>query len=329
MTSSGTYIDTHVHYDPPSYFRALERYAESADDAGARLFAQMHLAGHAKYPHTLESRLERMEAGGVATSVLSLPPPGIFDVDEGLGSRTASEANDELIAAAESYSGRFLLLAALPIPHVEASLKELDRVASHPVVRGVGLMTSIGAWTLDEPRFLPIFERCAELDLPVVLHGSVDGCPDSLLDWGLVAGLGMLFGATVSVLRLALAGTFDKVPDLTPIVTHLGGGLPFMVKRIDEFGRLSGLGAGDAQHEVLHYCQNRLYFDNALFNPPSFQCVIDTCGAERVILGSDGFLESALEIVQQSSLPADVQEKILGGTAARWFSAADVRTSPG
>jgi hypothetical protein len=44
-------------------------------------------------------------------------------------------------------------------------------------------------------------------------------------------------------------------------------------------------------------------------------------GAERIILGSDGFAEDALAALQKSGFAAGDLERILGGTASKWFGA--------
>jgi predicted TIM-barrel fold metal-dependent hydrolase len=65
-----------------------------------------------------------------------------------------------------------------------------------------------------------------------------------------------------------------RYPELGLICAHLGGGLPF-------FGHMP---------EVADLCR-RLYFDTAaaplLYQASAYRTVVDLCGADRMLLGSD------------------------------------------
>ena len=111
-----------------------------------------------------------MDEAGINVSVISLPPPSVFFGNERFAAHTAARVNDDLVAGVEKEPRRFCALAAVPLPHVAAALAELDRVAEHPQVRGIGLMTHSNGWTLDDPSFEPFYARAAHQGLPVVLH---------------------------------------------------------------------------------------------------------------------------------------------------------------
>src|SRR5262245_22768221 len=113
----------------------------------------------------LHARVGAMDDVEMDVSVLSLPPPSTYFDDANLAADTASRVNDEFLATAEGFPGRFAVLACLPLPHVDEAVKELERVASHPLVRGLALVTTLEDWSLDQPRFLPIFKMAAERNL--------------------------------------------------------------------------------------------------------------------------------------------------------------------
>ena len=161
--------------------------------AGDRVFARLNalMLGRdaSSKLRRADLRIQEMESGGVDISVLSLPPPGVQFGRRELACRTASRANDELIAAAEASARRFCVLAAVPLPYSQEAVAELDRVARHPLVRGVGLMTNSAEWTLDDPRFEDFYAHSAELGFPVVLHPALEELPPAYGQWGLAAGL--------------------------------------------------------------------------------------------------------------------------------------------
>jgi hypothetical protein len=97
----------------------------------------------------------------------------------------------------------------------------------------------------------------------------------------------------------------QKLPELTIVCAHFGGGLPF-------YGLMP---------EVLSSL-NHTFFDCAaypyLYHPRVFQVVMDIVGEGKILLGSDYPLISQrryISQIQSSSLSPEVQRKILGENA--------------
>lgn len=318
-------IDTHTHWMPPSYFSAMTEFA-STDAAFARGNALMLGMDAASKLRRLDQRLQEMDGAGIDIAVLSLPPPSVFFGSRAFAMEAAASANNELVAGAKSARRRFRVLAAVPLPHVEEAIAELDRIGRHPLVRGVGLMTQAKGWTLDDPAFEPFYARAAELDLPVVLHPQLEDLPAAYQRWGLPASFAPMVSSSLGALRLILSGMLDRAPNLVPIVPHLGGTIPYLAQRL-----LDQSGTGDAEHDVLYYCRHRLYYDTCSFHTPALRCACDTAGSDRLMLGSDypfrGGLERCVEDIKRSGLSEEEQAAIFSATAARWFGPDRDRTS--
>jgi aminocarboxymuconate-semialdehyde decarboxylase len=317
-------VDVQAHFLPAAYIRALQ--AEAARDAAFGRIAAPLLAASpsATIRRADDSRISDLDEAGLDVQVLSLVPPGATVGTAAVAATTAREVNDELIAAAEASGGRFQVLATLPLPHVEEAVAELERVGRDPAVRGVSLPTPTGPWTLDEPRFDPVYHRLAELGKLLVLHPALEELPALYEDWALSASIAPVVSSTIGALRLVLSGTLDRVPELQVLVPHLGGTLPFLLERI-----ASRSGRGDAEHDVGHYFRERMYLDSCSFHPPALRCSLDTFGTGRIFLGSDypplARLEEAIADIEESGLSRETRDAILGGNALRWFGP----TSPG
>jgi aminocarboxymuconate-semialdehyde decarboxylase len=310
-------IDTQAHYAPGAYRAALAAYA-SSDDAFASLVApQIQLDPDALACRVDEQRLADLDAAGCDVQVLSVFPPGAAFGPRELAAETARATNDDLLAAAAPFGGRFLALGTLPLPYVEESLAELDRIGREPAFRGVSLPAAWEPWRLDDPTFDPIYRRLAELGLVLVVHPAIAEWPPIYRDWGLAGSIGLTVGTTVASLRLILSGMLDRVPLLDVIVTHLGGSLTFL------FQRVAGDGRGNAEHDLGHYLRERVWLDSYSNHLPALRCAIETVGADRIVFGSDyparSRLEDGIAQVQTAGLRAEEQHAILGGTAARWF----------
>src|SRR6185503_5107237 len=65
---------------------------------------------------------------------------------------------------------RLVGLATLPMHEPDLAVREAERVAKLPGIRGVYLSTRINDRELSDPMFFPVYERIEALGLPVFLH---------------------------------------------------------------------------------------------------------------------------------------------------------------
>ena len=314
-------IDTHGHFSPPEYSRLLEIGAGGDSEfAGAnahRLDALQNLDAPVRY---LRGRLEEMEAASIELMVLSLPPPGVNFGNREQRVEAAQMANDELIAAAEEHWGKFLVVANLPFPHTDESLEELDRVATHPLIRGVSVFAVGAEWTPEEERLEPVFKKAAELGLPAILHPFHQPLPSEWKAWKIARAFGPIVSSTVCASRILLSGMLDRIPDLDVIMPHLGGSLLYVLGRYEDVA-----GQGDAELPLIEYLRTRFYFDTCSFHIPAVHCAVETVGADRLIMGTDspfrGSPQRMIDHLEEAVPDADDRRMIMGETARRWFDA--------
>jgi aminocarboxymuconate-semialdehyde decarboxylase len=309
---------------PPAYAATIAE--EAARNPGFRhLAVRNHLlpaagaADPASGLTSVDQRIAEMNHAGVAVSAISVPPPGPVLGPKERAIRSTVTTNDGLIALAEQHPARFRVLASLPLPHVDAALEELERVAAHPLVRGVELMTVAAEWTLDEARFEPVYARLAERRMVAALHPALEGVGRAFDDFGLTASLAPIVSSTVGALRFALSGMLDRVPDLDVIVPHLGGVMPYLAQRIIDLS-----GPAYAAFTIERYLGERFYLDTCSFHGPALECALKTTPSSRMLLGSDapfrGGVDRAVADVRGSALAAGEQTAVLGANAARWFA---------
>jgi predicted TIM-barrel fold metal-dependent hydrolase len=309
-------IDVHSHWVPPGYAAALRSEMERLDPRRTSVLRSVRDSSNKM--RDLSVRLTEMDEAGVVVSVLSLPPPGVTMCDPDRRAALARLANDEFLEAASDYGGRLAVLAALPLPDVAQSVAEIERIASHSCARGINLQaTTEAGWTIDDPTFDPVYLRAAALGLPVLVHPAVETLPSAWNQHLLAATLAPMVSSSLGAARLILSGTLDRVPELDVIVPHLGGVLPYLKQRFEDFG------PGQAAHDFGWYLRSRLYVDTCSFHPPAFRCAVDTCGVDRLVMGTDypirGPLSRAVADIC-SSLSSEVdRHAVLGGTAGRWF----------
>jgi aminocarboxymuconate-semialdehyde decarboxylase len=323
-------VDIHAHFYPDAYLDALvsagyplgTRYAsapaDAAEDPQSRRYAM-----HEPAFTDIAERLARMNAQGVDAHALSLPPPDSFAHTPRLLEALCRAFNDAASAAHVAHPDRFVVLASLPVHTPEAAIAELERARGLPGVRGVCLGTRFGERELSDPAFFVLWERIAQLRLPVFLHYAplmVIGTPRRLHAYHLGNVIGNTTETAIAASHLIFGGVLDRLPALEVSLPHAGGVLPILAGRLDR--------AYAVRSECRHLpCApseylRRFRFDTVCHSQPILEFLVRLVGADRVMLGSDycfdmGDEQPVSAVHALKSLTADDRARILGGTAAR------------
>ena len=246
-----------------------------------------------KIPHlfeTLEEKAALMDALGFDAAVLSFSP-GIELLDSAEAIEVAREANDWVGEAARRWQGRFYGFAALPVLDRDASIRELERCVRELGFVGRMPFSNYGELHLDDDYFFPLFEKAAELDVPIYLHpthpvsGRLTGLGTQLLG----SPFGYAIDASVTTMRLICKGIFDRWPNLKVILAHLGEGFPYVLKRMD--GRISKYhDRAPAVNRELpgYYFRHNIYVTTSgQYSHEAFRCCRDVLGIDRIMLATD------------------------------------------
>jgi predicted TIM-barrel fold metal-dependent hydrolase len=326
VESAVTCVDIHSHFAPPQYVTAVVDAASANSRLRDLLVRNRFLtqsptgvAGPSAALTDLGRRLGDMDDAGVDVAALAVPPPGPNLGSSRAAIRHTRNTNDALVKLAEAHPRRLRVFASLPLPHVAAATAELERIAAHNLVRGLQLMTVAEKYSLDQPEFEPIFQRAAELRMPILLHPALESMPSAYADFGLTASLAPVISSSLGALRLVLSGILDRVPTLELIIPHLGGVVPYIAQRVVDLS-----GHGNARFDLLHYLRDRIYLDTCSHHPPALAAALATTPPDRLVLGSDapfrGSLRRAVEYVSTSSLDGESRKRVLGLNALRWLA---------
>jgi 6-methylsalicylate decarboxylase len=110
--------------------------------------------------YTPAKSIDAMDKAGIQTAFLSMTTPGVwfgddFNVERQAAVALAREVNEYAARMVSDYKGRFGLFAVLPLPDVDASLKEIEYAFDTLKADGVGLLTSYGDRWLGDVRLQP------------------------------------------------------------------------------------------------------------------------------------------------------------------------------
>jgi aminocarboxymuconate-semialdehyde decarboxylase len=261
-----------------------------------------------------------MDRQGVAVHALSLTAPMVYWATAEFGARLARAFNDACAEAHTAYPDRFVGCATLPMQDPERALTELDRAARLPGIRGIYMGTNIAGRELSEPAFFPLFERCEELGLPVLLHPLTVVGHDRLRPFYLNNLLGNPYDTAIAASHLIFGGVLDRLPRLQVCLPHAGGALPYLWGRLARGQKVRPEAQKVAKKPVRAYLR-RFTYDTITHDPGALRYLVHTVGADRVVLGSDFCFDMGYErprdIVGRVGLSAADVRKVLGGTAAR------------
>ena len=215
-------------YDDPGFVSLWGFYLRSPSERARFIIDRLQELG--------APRVADMDASGIDVQVLSLTSPGVQVFDAATANALATQSNDELAAAIAKYPTRYVGLAAAAPQDPAAAAKEIERGVTKLGLRGVIVNSHTMGERLDDPKFWDIFAAAEALDVPVYLHPNSP--PRDMIQPYLEVGLdGAVFGfqaeTGLHMLRIIVAGVFDRFPKLKMVIGHCGEALPFWLYRID------------------------------------------------------------------------------------------------
>jgi aminocarboxymuconate-semialdehyde decarboxylase len=272
-----------------------------------------------------DTRLADMDADGIDVQFV-LPTPVFFgyDNDPQDAARVAGIFNDLALEVTAQAPDRLLPFCQVPLQDTDAACRELDRCIDNGH-RGVEIGNHVGDRDLDDEGVLTFLQHCADRDVPVFVHPWDMTPAPRTDDWMLEWLVGMPAESQLSLLRLALSGAFDRLPDTLRIgFAHGGGSFAYWTGRADNAWReRRDLVGADSEHPPSHYAP-RVYVDSVVFSDPALNVLVDVHGLDRVVLGSDYPYplgeRPAGRVIRESSLTEAHKDGILRGNAAAFLN---------
>jgi gamma-resorcylate decarboxylase len=246
------------------------------------------------------ARLEDMDRFGIATMVLSLSQPGVQAIpDRARAADAARRLNDELAEVVAAHPQRFAGFAAVALQDPQAAAVELARAVNDLGFKGalVNGFSNIGdadtAQYLDEAPVWDFWAAVSALDVPVYLHPREPLHSQRRIYEGYPALVGSAWGFGVEtaahMLRLIMSGLFDRFPNLSIVLGHLGEGLPFLLPRVEH--RLRHARAdlrGKQTRPIMSYLREHVFITTAgAFRTTALLDTLLEVGADRVLFSVD------------------------------------------
>ena len=240
-----------------------------------------------------DRRIAAMDETGMDVQVLSLTAPGVqsLEADQAVALQTAS--NDVLADVVAGRPDRFQGFATLATPDAPAAARELDRAVTKLGMNGAMLFGRTRDRNLDHRDNWPIFEAASALRAPLYIHPQspaptvrdaiYSGLGEEVDSALATFGLGWHYETGVQILRMVLAGVFDRFPDLQLITGHWGEVVLFYLERIDNLASPAKL-----ERPVSDYFRRHVSVTpSGLWSERYLRWAIEVLGPERILFSSD------------------------------------------
>jgi 6-methylsalicylate decarboxylase len=267
-------IDVHHHIAPPTWLDALKK---------------ANLANAPLANWSVQKSLEDMDQGGTATAVTSPTTPQLNFLrnDNETAARIARESNEYAARLMADHPGRFGVFAMLPLPHVDASLKEIAFAFDTLKVDGVGVMTSYYDTWLGDPQFAPVWNELNRRKATVYTHPTGANCCVNLVPG--VAESMVEFGGdtTRTIASLLLSGTSQRFKDINWIFSHGGGALTGVAERFMQVAN-SPAHKDKLTRDIVMGELRRFYYDTAqISNAVTIGALAKLVPISQIVFGTD------------------------------------------
>lgn len=269
-------LDVHSHLITAEYRAVLEKH-------GAQLDEGFPLPEWSETDH-----LMAMNTIGIASSVITMPAPHPYfgDIEETKG--IIRQLNEKAALLKEQYRARFLFCASLPLPDVDAAIKEAIYALDSIGANGVKLATNVYGQYLGDPVLDPLMEVLNERHALIILHPhKPTPYTDELMKGVPLAMSEYLSETTRAVANMITHNVLSRYPNLRVIVPHCGSYLPLAIPRMKAiYPAVQNAGlVGDIDWEEQ---LSRLYYDLAGNpSPEIIKAMLTITDISHILYGSD------------------------------------------
>jgi uncharacterized protein len=280
------FIDIVVNMHTPEVYQDREKKGAGVDDA----FRNKTRSGGVIQGVSIEDYLKKMDAAGIERSLLIATRNGDLNV------RGSYHLPYETVAAVcQKYPDRFSGLAGIDptlglkqLKELEYAIKELKFVGAHYYPHWFDMAP-------DHPYVFPIYGKCAELDVPIMMQ----------------VGHNLIYQSYRRLPSIGQPICLDRVailyPELRLIGIHLG--VPWFHEMISMAWKHENIFIGGDAYAPKHW-------------PPEMVKFANTYGQDKFMFGTDWPVIDpvrAVEDVRELKFRPEPFRKIMGDTARRVF----------
>ena len=269
-------IDVHHHSVPDMYVRELE----------SKNYVPSHGAGYPTW--TPEASLDVMDQNGIAAAVTSISSPGVYIGDEAHAIDFSRRLNVYSAKMVQQHPDRFGFFAILPMPIVDASIKEAAYALDNLNADGIVLLASAGDRFLGHQDFEELMAELDRRKCVVFIHPNIHSTSNNLpLN---IPGffIEFMFDTTRAVTNLVFSGVMERYPNIKWILAHAGATVPYLAWRLSLADILPDAPYAKTMPKGAISYLKSLYYDTAL-SPSNYAMasLLQLVEPTQILFGSD------------------------------------------
>ncbi|KOG44700.1 amidohydrolase [Streptomyces virginiae] len=251
-----------------------------------------------------------MDGAGITTAVLKPMLPARYRSSAQLR-EAVNITLQSMIEVAQSHPGRFSYYVPLFLDDAEASSWAVRRGLGQLGAVGVNVTANYGGVYLGDPAYDRLFHELNEYAAVVDTHphnlpdgppggpgaaggpgaSTVPGIPNFMCDF--------LLDTTRAAVNMISRRTLDRFPDLSIVLPHAGGFLPYIATRLEALGRFC---EPSVEPAAVRDHLSRFYYDTAGPMAPA-ATLLEHVPADHILFGTD-WPAAPADTVMDLALPA-------------------------
>ncbi len=263
-------IDVHSHIITPEFVSSLENEGRLMDE------------GFPLPKYNVESHLKWMDEAGVETSVLTLAAPQPTSAD------VVRQTNEAAALVRKEHPGRFRFCAALPLPDVNAAIREAIYALDTLKADGIKLATNVGGQYLGAPELDTLFSVLNERRAVIILHPHrPEPVNRQVMQQTPLAMQEYLSETTRTVTNMISRNVLARYNHIKVVVPHCGAYLPLAIPRMKSLTPV--MQANKMVGEIDYEANLRaLYYDLAgAHSPEVIRMMLTITTPDHLLYGSD------------------------------------------
>ncbi len=263
-------IDVHSHIITPEFLSALESEGRLTDE------------GFPLPKYDTEAHLRWMDEAGIGTSVLTLAAP------QPTSAVVVRRTNEAAARLKKEHPGRFLFCAALPLPDVDAAIREAIYALDTLKADGIKLATNVQGQYLGTPELDTLFSVLNDRKAVVILHPHrPEPVNRQVMQQTPLAMQEYLSETTRAVANMISRNVLARYSNIKVVVPHCGAYLPLAIPRMKS---LTPVMQKNRMVGVIDYDANlaALYYDLAgAHSPEVIRMLLTITTPSHLLYGSD------------------------------------------
>ncbi|WP_404955114.1 amidohydrolase family protein [Streptomyces sp. 147326] len=249
----------------------------------------------------IEDAIRFMDGAGITTAVLKPMLPARYRSSAQLR-EAVNITLQSMTEVAASHPGRFSYYVPLFLDDQEASSWAVRRGLGQLGAVGVNVTANYGGVYLGDPSYDRLFHELNEFSAVVDTHPhNLPGCPPGA---SAVPGIpnfmcDFLLDTTRAAVNMISRRTLDRFPDLSVVLPHAGGFLPYIATRLQALGRFC---EPRVEPAAVRDHLSRFYYDTAGPMAPA-ATLLEHVPADHVLFGTD-WPAAPADTVTELALPA-------------------------